>query len=155
MNAVSRILAALGILAIVLVAAGAGTAAWLAHAYGTVEVEVHSRGASGDDVSIRLPGALVRLAAEFIPAEARRESAREIAQWLPVARAALSELSRCPDARLVDVRSRGETVRISKRGDVLVAEISSRGEDVRLSVPIRAAAALIDHLGVAEDARAE
>ncbi len=155
MNAVSRILAALGIAAIVLLTAGAATAAWLAHAYGTVDVEVHSRGAEGDDVSMKLPGALVRIAAEFIPAEARRESAREIAEWLPVAKATLSELSRCPDAHLVDVRSRGETVRISKRGSVLVAEISTRGQDVHVSIPLRAAEAVLDHLGSAADAEAE
>ena len=47
-------------------------------------------GPDGDDVTIRLPGALVRLAAEFIPAEARRESVRELAAWL---RARMRELA--------------------------------------------------------------
>ena len=152
MRVMDRILAAIGVVALVVLAAGAGTAAWLRHAYGTVEIEVHSTGPGGDDVSIKLPGALVRIAAEFIPAEARRETAREISTWLPVARAALSELSRCPDARLVDVKSRGESVRISKRGKLLLAEITSPGESVRVSLPLNAAQAVLDHLEVPADA---
>jgi len=146
MSVMERILAGIGVVAVVVLAAGAGTAAWLAHAYGTVELEVHSTGPGGDDVSIKLPGALVRIAAEFIPAEARRETAREIATWLPVARAALSELSRCPDARFVDVKSRGESVRISKRGKILLAEVTSRSEIVSVSIPLNAAQAVLDHL---------
>ena len=112
MSAMDRILVAVGIFAVVVLAAGAATAAWLTYDYGTVELDVRSSGSGGSDVSLRFPGALVRIAAEFIPAEARHESAREIANWLPVARAAVAELSRCPDAHLVDVRSHGDTVRI-------------------------------------------
>jgi hypothetical protein len=155
MSVTDRLLAAIGVVAIVVLAAGAGTAAWLRYAYGTVELEVHSTGPGGDDVSIKLPGALVRIAAEFIPTEARRETAREIAAWLPVARAALSEFSHCPDARLVDVKSRGESVRISKRGKLLLAEITSPGESVRVSVPLNAARAVLDHLEGPADAPEE
>ncbi len=152
MTATSRILAAIGIAALVLLVAGAGTAVWLAHAYGTLELEVHSSGPTGDDVSVRLPGGLVRIAAALVPREARRESAREIAEWLPVAKAALSELSRCPDAHLVDVRSHGDTVRISKRGDVILAEVTSRRENVRVSIPLRAAGAVLAALAESVDA---
>ena len=152
MRATDRILAGIGVLALVVLATGAGTAAWMSHAYGTMEVDVRSIGPDGDDVTIRLPGALVRLAAEFIPAEARRESVRELAAWLPVARATLSEIARCPDAQLVHVTSRRESVRISKRGNSLLAEIRSPRETVRVSIPLRAARAVLDRLdGTADD----
>ncbi len=146
MRAMDRLLAGIGVFAIVLLAAGAGTAAWLTYGYGTIELEVHSTVPGGDDVSIRLPGAVAKIAAGLMPRADRLEAGREIAEWLPVARAALSEFSRCPDAHLVHVRSQGDTVRISKRGNVLLAEVVSRHENVRVSIPIRAAQALLDVL---------
>ncbi len=152
MRATDRILVAVGIVAAAALAAGAGAAAWLTWAYGTVEVEVRSSGPGGDDVSLRVPGVFARVAAEFIPADARRDVVHEIGVWLPVARVALSELSRCPDAHLVDVQSHGDRVRISKRGDVLLAEVRSRTEDVRVSIPLRAARSVLDGLGEPEDA---
>ncbi len=146
MRAMDRLLAAIGVFAIVLLAAGAGTAAWLTYGYGTIELEVHSTAPGGDDVSIRLPGAVARIVTALMPRSARLEAGREIAEWLPVARAALSEFSRCPDAHLVHIRSRGDAVRISKRGKVLLAEVVSRHENVRVSIPIRVAEAMLDVL---------
>jgi hypothetical protein len=146
MSVTDRILVAVGVMVLVLLAAGAATAAWLAYGYGTLEVDVHSDDPGGSAISLRLPGALVRIAAELVPAGALREAGREAAAWLPVAGAALSELRRCPDSRLVDVRSRGETVRITKRGGTLLAEVTSANETVRVSIPLRAAATAIEEL---------
>jgi hypothetical protein len=147
MRAVDRILAAVGAAVLVLLVAGAGTAAWLAYGYGTLEVNVRSDEPGGSAVALTLPGALVRIAAAFVPADVLRESGREAAEWLPAARVALIELRRCPDSRLLDVKLRGETVRITKRGDTLLAEIHSGRETVRVAIPLRAASAAIDALG--------
>ncbi|MBZ5638765.1 MAG: hypothetical protein LAO51_08405 [Acidobacteriia bacterium] len=155
MSITDRILVAVGIMALVLLAAGAGTAAWLAYGYGTMEVDVHSSGPGGSDLSMRLPGALVRIAAAFVPGDVLREPGRKAVAWLSVVRAGLSELRRCPDARLLDIRSRGETVRITKRGSTLLAEVRSATETVRVVIPLRAAAAAIEVLGDSGDGQGD
>jgi hypothetical protein len=152
MSVTDRILVAIGALALVVLLSGAVAAAWLTYGYGTFEVDVRSIGPGGNDVSVRLPGALVRIAALFIPGEVRREVGPEIAAWFPVAKAALSELRGCSDAQLLDVRSRGETVRVMKRGDTLLAEITSPRENVRVKIPLGAADAVIEGLNGLADA---
>ena len=155
MSITDRILVAIGASALVLLAAGVATGAWLAHSYGTLEVTVRSHAPNGDDVSIKVPGVLARAAVAFMPAEVRRESMRELHAWLPAAKGVMAELSRCPDSSLIDVKSHDGTVRISKRGANLLAEVTSPTEDVRISIPLRAASAVLEGLGGLADAPAD
>jgi hypothetical protein len=116
---------------------------------GLVTVEVHSSGPDGDvDLVIPVPAVIVPLAAlgaRFGPRFASHAdcdldgAARHVRDWTPVAAAALRELADAPDAVLVDVRDRGDSVQIVKRGDTLEIEVIDRYDgrvEVRLPVDL-------------------
>jgi len=112
---------------------------------GLVMVEIHSSGRHDSvDLVVPVPAALIPLAAlgarfgpalgcdfDRLPCDAD--------DWTPAAAAALRELAASPDAVLVDVRDRGDSVQIVKRGDTLEIEVIDRYDgrvEVRMPVDL-------------------
>jgi hypothetical protein len=107
---------------------------------GVVEVSVHEKRDGGQNIHVMVPGVLVPAALHFVPKEEMKEelrgNAREVAEWLPVARIAARELERIPDGPLVEVDDHHDHVRIFKRGGALVVDVDDNQDTVHVSVPI-------------------
>jgi hypothetical protein len=140
-----------GVGALMLLGSGLLLAAAVAHA-GIMTVEVHSSGPDGDvDLNLPLPAAVVplalggvKLASGWSPADVRCD----LGDWTPAAAAALRELADTPDAVLVDVQDRGDSVHIAKHGDTLTIEVEEHNGD---QVEVRLPADLLPRLADALD----
>jgi len=118
----------------------------LAYAAGTVDVKVHEKQADGTRLHLILPAGLITWGVRLTPASELSKADKELRPWLPAIRVASRELARCPDATLVDVRDRKETVRIAKRGDYLVIDVDDAEDTVHVSLPLSTVAAVADAL---------
>jgi hypothetical protein len=136
------ILAAVGAATAAGVACAAAVATYFYVSDGTIDIRVHSRPENGDEVSIRCPAVLARVALAWIPASALEIDADAI-EILPVAAEAIERLELCPDAKFVEAVSGDERVVISKEGARLVVDVETKEESVRVAVPFTAAKAAL------------
>jgi len=104
---------------------------------GAIRVDVREKKPNGNHVRIWVPAVVLPIAAYVAPKEKLREAAQQIRPWLPTIKVATEELSRCPDATLVQVDDRHEHVRIAKQGDALVIDVDDEAETVHVSLPIK------------------
>lgn len=114
----------------------------LAYAAGSVDVMVHEKQPDGTRLHLILPAGVLTWGVRFVPAAKLSEASKEARPWLPAIRVASQELAHCPDATLVDVRDRNETVRVAKRGSYLVIDVDDESDTVHVSVPLSAVAAV-------------
>jgi hypothetical protein len=82
-----------------------------------------------------VPVGLVQTALAFTPHKNLPPLDPEARRWLPVARRALAEIDKVPDAVFVDVTSGDEHVVVAKRDGRLVVDVHSRGDEVHVSLP--------------------
>lgn len=112
----------------------------LGHA-GTIEFSVHEKGPDGCQISGSVPAILVpaavRLTPDSVLEEVRHELRCELGDAAEMARAALEELSRCPDGILVDVRTPTEVVTIEKRDGHIRVDVDTPHEKVQAAVPLQ------------------
>ena len=132
----------LSIIAIAILALPVGCGLLLAGSlvtHGLVTVKVDQSRTGGPDLFIPVPAGLIYLGVDLLPLlDTHHEMARarrEIGSWAPVAAAALQSLEDCPDAVLVDVQDRGETVRIVKEGRNIEIRIHDHDGTVNVSLP--------------------
>jgi hypothetical protein len=119
---------------------------WLVTRDGMVEISVLEADGRGDRVGIRVPAALVRVAAAFVPTIRPAIDDPEFLGGLAAAKAAMDSLADVPDALLVSVDEPGTRVRVSKVDGNLVIEVDDEGDHVRISIPPAAMRALADAL---------
>ena len=131
----------LGVLSIVLLTG------LVAYSEGAVMVSVRQRKPEGTRIWLPVPALLVEVGMRFVPAEQLREASSQIRPWLPAIRAASTELERCPDATLVEVRSRTEHVQVMKRGDSLQIDVQNDEDTVHVSVPVEFVNSLAEEIG--------
>ncbi len=87
---------------------------------------------------VPVPIAAVDMALRFVPEEDLREMRRDLERFEPVVTSALEELSRCPDATLVEVQSGEDYVLVRKDGQDLKINVrTGRGEKFSVAVPLR------------------
>ena len=106
---------------------------------GVVTVNVKEAQKDGTHLFLPVPAGLVYLGLDLLPlfdhdgelAKARQEAG----PWAPVAAAALESLEDCPDAVLVDVQERGQSVKIVKSGSSIEIQVHDKGDDVHISLP--------------------
>ncbi len=103
----------------------------------TVAVEEHTMG--GTRLTIPVPASLLNfalhLAPAVIPAAELADMRSEIAPYLPALRAAADALEDCPQARIMDVRTDDETVRVTRGRKNFTIDVHSSDADVRVSIP--------------------
>jgi hypothetical protein len=133
---------ALTIVAIALLALPVGATFLLAASVvtsGLVTVKVNETKPGGTNLYLPVPAGLLYLGMDLLPLldhnHEMTKARRQMGAWAPVAAAALQSLEDCPDAVLVDVQDRAETVKIIKVGRTI--EIHVHGEDgnVNISLP--------------------
>jgi hypothetical protein len=108
-------------------------------AHGVVTVNVNETKEGGTHLYLPVPAGLLYLGMDLLPLLDRdgelSRARREIGPWAPVAAAALESLETCPDAVLVDVEERGQTVKIVKAGRSIEIRIHDQNGDVEISLP--------------------
>ncbi len=122
-----------GLLAAVLGLISAGVIALFQGGIATVYVQT-----SELTLFIPVPVAAAELALQFVPEEEMRQVREDLAPHKELVLAALQELSNCPDAVFVKVRSRDENVTVEKKGSDLIVDVDSPGEaKVYVVIPLR------------------
>jgi hypothetical protein len=117
---------------------------------GMIHVQVHEKSGHGTSFGAHVPAAIIPVALQFAPQEVwdelRAELGSEAPQALPIVRAALRDLSRCPDAVLVDVQSRDEMVSISKKHGAIEVYVDTPDEVIRVSVPLGSVGSVLSRI---------
>jgi len=113
---------------------------------GLIEVNVQEHHKGGDHVHLYLPATVATWGVHLAPQEKLREHLRNHRGDLGIARAALRELEKLPDAALVEVDSPKEHVHVNVRNGNLLVDVEDPGETVHVSMPIRAARKVVEDL---------
>jgi len=116
---------------------------------GVITVNVREKRVDGNHVRFFVPATVVSYGMGLAPEDQIRRATRHAHEYLPAARIAMQELAKCPDTVLVEVRDRGEHVRIEKRGGRLLVDVDSRSEEVHVGVPIQTVVSAIKELETA------
>lgn len=134
----------LGLAVVVCGTAAAGAYAW--HQGGSMRLAVHESRTDGIDLDVTLPGALVNAAIALCPMP---ENLTLDPRWdglLPALHDVADQLTKMPDAVIVDVDDHGDRVRVAKVGRELVVRILSRDERVEIAIPITSVKRLVAKL---------
>jgi hypothetical protein len=143
MNTMKKPFLILGGLALAFTLGIVSAAAYVRH-QGFITVRVCERAPNGDDVSVRIPAALVDLSLPLLPRFGGcgggfcdfEKEARGF-------RTILRELKSLPDCDLVTVDAPYERVRIRKTGGDLIVDVQDHGDLVYVSMPVRVAEKLV------------
>jgi hypothetical protein len=111
---------------------------------GMIQVSVQEHRPGGDHIRFMVPGAIVPAALALVPSsEIGRHMPLEAKQHLPVAQAALQELSNLPDCTLVEVDGRDEHVQIKIRSGKVVIDVIDHEDEVHLTLPLSTARSVL------------
>ena len=111
---------------------------------GMIRVSVDEKRPGGEHIHLMVPGAIVPAALAFVPArEIGRHMPLEAKRHLPVAEAALQELSSLPDCTLVEVDSRDEHVKIRIRDGKVVIDVNDGEDEVHVTLPLSTARSVL------------
>jgi len=115
---------------------------------GIVEVNVQEKHPGGSHVHLYVPATAATWGVHLAPEERLREQLRNAhaREGLAIARVALHELEKMPDAQLVEVESPTEHVRVQTRHGRILVDVDDEGETVHVAVPISAARKVIEEL---------
>jgi hypothetical protein len=95
---------------------------------------------NGPRVSVPIPMAIVDVAmasSELLLDPEDLDLDVDLGEWTPLVNEVLATLDECPDAVLVEVRDRGEHVRIEKSGRYLLVSVSDDDIDLEVRIPTR------------------
>jgi hypothetical protein len=146
MSSGERLAAAIVLSLVILVGGSTGAAAYAWHRAGNVRVVIHESGPGGTDLSLSVPGLLVNGAIAVFPMPQDAELNARLRELTPVLQAVASRLSTLPDVVFVDVKDRGQTVRVEKLGSELLVRIASAEDRVEIAVPIESVRRLMNRL---------
>lgn len=146
MTSGERLAAAIVLSLVILVGGSTGAAAYAWHRAGNVRIVVHESGPGGTDLSLSLPGVLVNGAIAIFPLPQDAELNARLQEVTPVLQAVASRLSTLPDVVFVDVKDRGETVRVEKLGSELLVRIAHAEDRIEIAVPIESVRRLMRKL---------
>ena len=102
----------------------------------SVELVVRVDSTRGDDVHIRVPGALAKAGVSMIPARFFSCVEDRHSAWKALVLEACRDMDHQPDFDLLQATTDTEEVRIAKRGGSIELRVDSPSERVRLSVPV-------------------
>ena len=109
---------------------------------GMVRVSVDEHRANGDHVHLMVPAALIPVAMKLAPRDAMQDAARQAGPWMPLVQQFAKELSKFPNAELVEVRDADEHVVIHTQNGKLLIDVESSDETVHVACPL----ATIEHI---------
>lgn len=107
------------------------------HSLGSIEVSMKGHGCGGDDIELRIPGALAQAALMLTPDDFICDGRKAMLDKAPLASALCRALRDTPDFVLVEVETPDERVRVEKRGRELFIDVNGPDETVRVRVPVR------------------
>jgi hypothetical protein len=113
---------------------------------GMIEVNVQEKHDGGSHVHLFVPATVATWGVHLAPQEKLRDHLRNSREHLAIARVALKEMEKLPDAVLVEVESPTEHVRVQTRGGSFLVDVDDRGETVHVTMPIRAARKVVEEL---------
>lgn len=125
---------------------GATLATSVALKDGIIEVNVQEKKPEGSHVHLYIPATVATWGVQLAPKERVAEHLRGNAEHLALARQALRELEKLPDAVLVQVDSPKEHVRVALHGGSIVVDADDPGETVHVHVPVRAVRKVLEDL---------
>lgn len=97
----------------------------------------------GFKIRLPVPVVLIRAAVAFVPQEELREARQELERVRPVLDEMLKSLQEIPDARLVEVEGRRESVLVSKQGRDLIVDVDTPSESIYVRIPLRGARSVV------------
>lgn len=105
------------------------------HRAGTVAIEVREEG--GDNISLKIPGAIFQVALALTPKTTFScDADDDVDVWFDVVRIVSREMTRMPDATFVEVDGDGgEHVTVTKKGPNLLIDVRDGSDRVHISVP--------------------
>lgn len=107
-------------------------------------VFVEVRPADGPRLIVPVPLAVARATLAFAPREAAHVQIPELDEYADDATQLVDELLDAPDGVLVEVHDATEYVWIAKVGSDLEIEVETREEDVTITLPLEAAAKILE-----------
>jgi hypothetical protein len=133
------------------VALGLGATAAAAGVYilheGVIRVDVDEHRAGGSHIHFWVPATVVGTGLHFMPKEKLQCTASNMAPYLPVLRQVSKELTKYPNAELVDVTTGEDHVRVAMEDERLrIDAVSQDGDVVHVSVPARVLSDVADEL---------
>jgi hypothetical protein len=119
-------------------ALGFGGTILLAGAYtfhdGILQVDTEPAGSR--HVHVWAPAAIVPIALHVLPNDRIGQVAERMDPWLPTLRALTKELRKYPEAEFVDLRDRGNNVRVRMHRGKLTIDVDEPGERVHVACPL-------------------
>jgi len=119
-----------------------GVGVWVSHA-GMIAVNVVEHRPGGDEVHVKVPGALVEMALPFVPDVVCMDASGEMEKWGPVLKSICGELRSMDDGVLVEVSGRRENVLIHKKGGSVIIDVDSDDETVHITMPLGTVSAVL------------
>jgi hypothetical protein len=106
---------------------------------GLVTVKVNETKPGGTNLYVPVPAGLVYLGLDLLPLldhhHGMARAHEEMGAWAPAVQAFAQSLEDCPDAVLVDIQQRNETVKIVKVGRTIEIRVHGDDGDVHVSLP--------------------
>jgi len=137
----------LGLFAVALILSVATVGATAAAVYHAGSIAVDVRPEEGSDLSIRVPAGLAHLAIALAPDDLLTDAIADLEPVWPSVAAAARVLEDAPDFTLLEVRSAGERVVVSKESGRLLIVVDSAGDSVRVAVPLGTVRRVVNRLG--------
>ena len=113
---------------------------------GMIEVNVQEKHQGGSHVHFYLPATLATWGVQLAPEARLKEHLRRQRENLAIARVALREMEKLPDAVLVEVESPKEHVHVAIQSGNFVVDVDYPGDTVHVRIPIRAARKVVQDL---------
>jgi len=114
---------------------------------GVIEVNVQENHPGGSHIHIYLPATVATWGVQLAPEARVREHLRgKDREGLAIARVALREMEKLPDAELVEVESLKEHVRVAISDGNFLVDVNDKGDLVHIRFPVRAARKVVEDL---------
>jgi len=114
---------------------------------GVIEVNVQENHPGGSHIHIYLPATVATWGVHLAPeARVREHLCGKDREGLAIARVALREMEKLPDAELVQVESLKEHVRVAISDGNFLVDVNDKGDLVHIRFPVRAARKVVEDL---------
>lgn len=122
------------------IALGFGTGVLMMGAYtfreGVIRVDVDENRTNGSHVHVWAPAAMVPMAMHFVPARHFAHAGQDCAKFMPLVHTLSKELSKYPEAQLVEVENGRDHVIVRTHAGNLQIDVDEDADHVHVKVPL-------------------